>query len=336
MRGLKDFRDKLNRYGHTARPCFFLVDFEMESPRLWAVDELKEGEIQFSFSGTRSHAEPSHSSYATPELRPLHIGYDEYLPTFETIRRGLARGNSFLTNLTCRTPVELSGALEDIYRVANAPYRVLLRNRFVCFSPETFVTIGAGGLIQTRPMKGTSPATPEGRERLLTSPKEIAEHTTIVDLLRNDLSRVARGVTVERFRYLERIETAGGALLQSSSLISGRVGETWPQRLGDIFLGLLPAGSVSGAPKAATVELIRAAEGRPRGYYCGVAGYFDGRSLDSCVLIRFIERDAEGRHYFRSGGGITALSRPEDEYDEMRAKVRLPIVAARPILRPSP
>ena len=77
-------------------------------------------------------------------------------------------------------------------------------------------------------------------------------------------------------------------------------------------------------PKRKTLEIIREAEGGPRGYYTGVAGYFDGATLDSCVMIRFIEQDQE-KFYYRSGGGITSQSDPEKEYQEMKDKVYLPI-----------
>lgn len=95
--------------------------------------------------------------------------------------------------------------------------------------------------------------------------------------------------------------------------------------MGDILFDMLPAGSVSGAPKSSTLRIIREAEGEPRGYYTGVFGYFDGQTLDSAVLIRFIEEE-QGRMYFRSGGGITAYSDCRSEYEEVIEKVYLPFV----------
>ena len=86
---------------------------------------------------------------------------------------------------------------------------------------------------------------------------------------------------------------------------------------------LLPAGSISGAPKQKTVEIIREAERSDRGYYTGVFGIFDGRDLDSAVNIRYIEQTDHGLQ-FRSGGGITAMSKMEDEYQEMMDKVYVP------------
>ena len=88
---------------------------------------------------------------------------------------------------------------------------------------------------------------------------------------------------------------------------------------------MLPAGYVSGAPKPATLDIIREAESEPRGYYTGIFGYYDGKELDTAVMIRFIEQ-FDGRYYFRSGGGITAYSDCESEYKEVLSKIYLPII----------
>jgi para-aminobenzoate synthetase component 1 len=174
-------------------------------------------------------------------------------------------------------------------------------------------------------MKGTiDAATPDAEKRLLSSEKELAEHYTIVDLIRNDLNMVARNVRVDRFRYIDRIRTHRHELLQMSSEISGELPPEGMDRIGDILFGMLPAGSVSGAPKRKTLEVIREAERGPRGYYSGIFGIFDGQDLDSCVMIRFIEETPEGLFY-RSGGGITARSRFEEEYRELIEKIYVPL-----------
>lgn len=93
---------------------------------------------------------------------------------------------------------------------------------------------------------------------------------------------------------------------------------------------LLPAGSISGAPKPETVRIIREAEGQKRGFYTGIAAYWDGYKLDSCVLIRFLEQTPNGMRYW-SGGGITAYSDVQQEYKELKEKVYLPVQAASPV-----
>ena len=175
-------------------------------------------------------------------------------------------------------------------------------------------------------MKGTMDATlPDARERLLADPKEAAEHATITDLIRNDLSRFATEVTVTRYRYLDELHTHRGPLLQMSSEIRGRLPEDYPSQLGDLFFSLLPAGSITGAPKPRTVQIIREAETYDRGFYTGVTGYFDGCNLDSAVLIRFLEQQPDGTKVFKSGGGITFRSDARNEYEEMKQKVYVPL-----------
>jgi para-aminobenzoate synthetase component 1 len=94
--------------------------------------------------------------------------------------------------------------------------------------------------------------------------------------------------------------------------------------LGDLLFSLLPAGSISGAPKKKTIETIQESEACPRGYYTGVAFYFDGEHIDSCVMIRFIEK-VNGEYFYRSGGGITVNSDMEKEYQELNDKIYVPI-----------
>jgi para-aminobenzoate synthetase component 1 len=109
-----------------------------------------------------------------------------------------------------------------------------------------------------------------------------------------------------------------------SSEISGQLPVDYHKHLGDIMYSLLPAGSISGAPKVKTVEILRAAEMHERGYFTGVFGYFDGMDLDSGVMIRYIEMQ-DGKMMYKSGGGITTQSTAEDEYREMIDKVYVPI-----------
>ena len=249
--------------------------------------------------------------------------YSQYKIRFDVVMDGLTRGNSYLTNLTVKTPIHTTISLKDIFVGSLSPYKLYLPNKFVCFSPECFVKIN-DGKISTYPMKGTINADIKDAEQIiLNDEKEKAEHNTIVDLLRNDLSRVAKNVVVKKFKYIDNIKSNRGNILQVSSEIEGALGDTYLDDIGTIIFKLLPAGSVSGAPKSATLDIIRKAEQQARGYYTGIAGYFDGTSVNSFVLIRFIEQ-ANGKLYFRSGGGITAMSNAEKEYREMLQKVYLP------------
>ncbi|THH41327.1 aminodeoxychorismate synthase component I [Neolewinella litorea] len=317
---LRSWAERLNGFGRLGQPCFFLVDFELERPQLWSLDELGPAGVRFSFP---AHADHRITSAEPPPLVPRHISPRRYEQAFSIVRAGIQRGDSFLVNLTFPTPVAYAGSLTSLFEHSQAKYRILYPGNFVCFSPETFVTVDARGYIETRPMKGTAPNTPAGRAYLLGSQKEVAEHATIVDLMRNDLSRIARQVNVTEYRYLRPIESGGGGLLQTSTRLGGQLPGDWRSRLGDLLIELLPAGSVSGAPKSATLDLIRRAEIDRRGYYCGIGGYYDGNTLDSCVIIRYVEQ-VGGAFNFRSGGGVTARSTPTEEYAELRAKIRVP------------
>lgn len=322
-----DWQYRLNELGRKGIPALLLVDFEGNKVRLWDETEIAaDPTLHFQFQPTVVDQFPGGYTYPGDLLCGADfVSESVYRQAFEIVQAGLQRGDSFLTNLTMPTEVELSASFEEIYALSAAPYRIWLENDFVCFSPETFVKIDANGTISSNPMKGTAEDTEAGRHHLLTSRKEIAEHATIVDLIRNDLSQVAKRVRVTSYRYLDRIETPRGGLLQTSSRIAGKLAENWQAELGTIIGKLLPAGSVSGAPKPATLGIIKRAEKRNRGYYCGVAVYFDGEQLDSCVMIRFIEQRADGRYFFQAGGGITAQSNWREEYAELKAKVRIPL-----------
>jgi para-aminobenzoate synthetase component 1 len=135
---------------------------------------------------------------------------------------------------------------------------------------------------------------------------------------------IATDVWVKRFRYIDRINTGGRDLLQVSSEVTGKLMPVFKNDPAGAFLSLLPAGSVSGAPKGRTIDVIRQAEGEERGYYTGICGLFDGESLDSGVMIRYIEQS--GRHlYYRSGGGITTQSEVFAEFQETQDKIYVPI-----------
>jgi para-aminobenzoate synthetase component 1 len=240
------------------------------------------------------------------------------------VMKQILYGNSFLLNLTFPTPIETSLSLEQIFSGSRAPFKLYCRDRLVVFSPERFVRI-RNNLISSNPMKGTMDAgTPHAASILQSDFKEDAEHNTIVDLIRNDLSIISREVRVKRFKYIEKIRTHQGELLQMSSEIEGVLQENYRHSLGEMLFSLLPAGSISGAPKKKTVEIIQKAELCPRGFYTGIFGHFDGVNLDSAVAIRYIEK--QGRKLiFRSGGGITARSNWEKEYEEMISKVYVPV-----------
>lgn len=312
----------MNRCGGNRSPFLFILNFEL-TEGYFIENPLEQDNILFRMGEYGNDKDIFGSDAGQYKIGVSPLSVEEYKRRFDIVKNGLYSGNSFLTNLTVKTEIGLSLSLHEIFQRSKAAYSLYVPEKFVCFSPERFVKI-EDGQISTNPMKGTIDASiPDAEQLILNDFKEKAEHNTIVDLLRNDLSLSAVDVHVSRFRYVEKIKTQNKEILQVSSEVEGTLPSGYREHLGDIIFKMLPAGSISGAPKASTVRLIQEAEKEPRGYYTGIAGYFDGNVLDSAVLIRFIEEDG-GKMYFRSGGGITAYSDWEEEYKEVLNKIYLP------------
>lgn len=304
-------------------PFFFMVDFLMENVEIFHEDEIIKKGLLVDFHGFKNviHRQVSSEKIV---FEALPQSEENYRKGFDVVQKNLKSGNSYLTNFTCKTEVETNLTLEEIFYLSHSKYKVLYPDRFVFFSPETFVEI-VDDKIFTHPMKGTIDAATENAvEVLKNDPKEKAEHYTVVDLLRNDLSMVADDVKLDEFQRIDLIKTHEKNLYAMSSEISGALKPEFRNRIGSVMKTLLPAGSILGAPKAKTLEIVLEAENYSRGFYTGVCGWFDGKNLDSCVMIRFIEKE-NTKLYFKSGGGITHLSKAADEYQEMKNKIYVPI-----------
>ena len=306
------------------RPFFFLIDFEMQKPVICALEDAQSLGFKFEVKGFRNFMSQDRKPSPTP-LSIAPIPKTTYTKAYQKVMEEIYQGNTFLLNLTFPSTIQTPLDLEDIFHWAKAPYKLLYDDQFVIYSPECFVKIN-DGQIYSYPMKGTIDAQlPEAKNKLKNNPKEINEHNTIVDLIRNDLSKLAKEVQVTRFRYLERIKTQKKEIYHTSSEIKGKLPSNWKTQLPEIIMGMLPAGSICGAPKSKTVSIIQEVELDPRGYYTGIFGYFDGENLDSAVNIRYLEKK-EGQLLYRSGGGITFLSGLESEYKELIEKIYVPVV----------
>lgn len=377
--------DKINRLASQKEPFLFVINYQADEAFIRKLSDINPEECLFDFEGrgNLSHVWKETLKEETSEKEisetiwqiepPL---YEDYERSFNIVKSNIMAGNSYLTNLTCRVPVSCNLSLEEIFHRAKGKYKLLLRRKrtqaedkahlkeenieenltpFVCFSPETFVRI-KGGRIYSYPMKGTLDASlPNAEKQLMEDRKEAAEHATIVDLIRNDLSRVAENVRVDKYRYIDVLHTNKGDILQTSSEISGRLPEDYPHHLGEILDAQLPAGSITGAPKDKTMQIIQEAEGYDRGFYTGIMGIYDHGELNSAVMIRFIEEEtspvdfetdgeknfkasegkgdeaSEGKRdeasrklYFKAGGGITSKSDCRKEYEEVIQKIYLP------------
>lgn len=315
--------DRMDRLAEEQTPFLFLVDFLMEKVEVYTLGELQHEDIWLDFP-VFTKEKGVFTSAREIEFRSFPETKDQYRRGFNHVQENLLFGNSYLTNYTRKTRIETNFSLSEIYHLAKAKYKLKYRDDFVFFSPETFVEI-KNGRIFTHPMKGTIDASVENAAELLKNDvKEKAEHYTVVDLLRNDLSMVADDVKVEEFQRIDFIRTKQKNLYAMSSEISGKLKAEFSGKIGSIMKTLLPAGSILGAPKPKTLEIILQSEGYERNWYTGVCGLFDGKNLDSCVMIRFIEKEGENL-YFKSGGGITHLSKLADEYQEMKNKIYVPV-----------
>ncbi|MDR0354174.1 MAG: chorismate-binding protein, partial [Deltaproteobacteria bacterium] len=208
----------------------FGVDFELKSG-FFSEDPHSGEEIYFSVKGRGHRPKGGQSGGLAPKaaertkILPKPESLESYRRKFETTARGLVRGDSYLVNLTLQTPIECDLSLEEIFLASDAPYSLYLPGRFVCFSPERFVAVDGNGTISTCPMKGTINAAVPGAEKIILDDfKESAEHATVVDLLRNDLTMSALKVRVERYRYVERVKTSEREILQVSSDVRGELG----------------------------------------------------------------------------------------------------------------
>ena len=317
---------KMNDMGAQGLPFVFLIDFSGDSCLVLSPEEIDSEVLCFDFGGyTNSFPERYTEVPRKLKFEKDPVSYEAYLSAYNKVLSHILEGNSFLVNLTFESEIKTNYNLKELYKHSQAKYKVLWDEKMVFFSPETFVKIN-NGKIRSFPMKGTIDASiPHAKEEILRNDKETAEHATIVDLIRNDLAMVADDVTVSRFRYIDKIITHEKELFQVSSDVTGTLPIDFKASLGDILFALLPAGSITGAPKPKTTSIIREIEPHDRGFYTGICGYFDGQNLDSGVMIRFIEKRGH-RLFFKSGGGITCNSLPESEYQEYIDKIYVPII----------
>jgi para-aminobenzoate synthetase component 1 len=256
---------------------------------------------------------------------------ETYMTRIHTIRAGIGQGAYYQVNYTLPLDVRVQGDPRALYTriaqrnpVAHAAYIEDEGQTILSFSPELFVA-RRGATLTTRPMKGTAPRDADPTrdhalgQALLASEKNRAENLMIVDLLRNDLGRIAPAgsVRVEALFTLERYPT----VWTMTSTVSADAPHA---DLGDILRALFPCGSVTGAPKIAALAHIRRAEIAPRGLYCGSVGWLapDG-DFSLNVAIRTLVVDAGGRGVYGVGGGIVHDSEPESEWQECLWKARI-------------
>jgi para-aminobenzoate synthetase len=269
------------------------------------------------------------------ELR-LRRSPDRYREDIAACKRHLTAGHSYEICLTNEFVAEIEPAPLDLYRVLRrsnpAPFAAYLRFgdlAVLSSSPERFLAVDREGWAEARPIKGTSGRGSNPREDirlaagLRADEKSRAENVTIVDLLRNDLGRVCEVGSVE-VPELMRVETYE-TVHQLVSSVRGHLAEG--VGAAECIRACFPPGSMTGAPKLRTMEILDELEGEARGVYSGAIGYFGlGGGFDLSVAIRTIVLD-RGRASIGAGGAIVVDSDPEDEIEEMLLKARAQIAA---------
>lgn len=265
----------------------------------------------------------------TSEFRPLFTE-KEYCEMVEKAKHYIYEGDIFQVVLSNRLEADYEGSLLNAYRVLRtinpSPYMFYFSSddiEVAGASPETLVKL-EDGVLHTFPLAGTKPRGKTKEEddelerKLLSDEKERAEHNMLVDLGRNDIGKISRFGTVEVENYMDILRYSH--VMHIGSTVKGEIRDDKTSL--DAVDAVLPAGTLSGAPKIRAMEIINELENNKRGIYGGAIGYIDFTgNLDTCIAIRTAFKK-NGKVFVRSGAGIVADSVPESEYNECINKAK--------------
>lgn len=336
----EDFRDmdlmmfdKVIAFDNFRQKIFLIVHIrteQLEREYERAVKTLDEMEQLLEY-GTPARLEPGR---LTSEFRQA-FSREEYCRKVEQVKEHIREGDIFQLVLANPMEADFEGSLLNTYRVLRttnpSPYMLYFSGddlEIAGASPETLVKV-TDGEVRTFPLAGTRPRGKTPREdldlerELLADEKELAEHNMLVDLGRNDLGKISRfgTVSVDKYLLVERFSH----VMHIGSEVHGQLKPEFTAV--DAVDAVLPAGTLSGAPKIRACEIIHELEGRNRGIYGGAIGYLDFTgNMDTCISIRLAYK-RKGKVYVCSGAGIVADSVPEKEYEECRNKARAVIQA---------
>lgn len=325
--------DKVIAFDHLRQKIILMVNMPLSDPETGynkAVLELRQ--LAELLRRGKQKAEPG--GRLLGEVTPL-FDREQFFQMVEQAKRHIREGDIFQIVLSNRLSAPFEGSLLNTYRVLRtinpSPYMFYFSGTDVEVagaSPETLVKL-ENGVLHTFPLAGTRPRGKNGEEdqalekELLADEKELAEHNMLVDLGRNDLGKVSRfgTVQVERFHTIERFSH----VMHIGSTVRGEIRADKDAL--DAIEAVLPAGTLSGAPKIRACQLIGALEQNKRGIYGGAIGYIDFTgNMDTCIAIR-IAYQKNGKVFVRSGAGIVADSEPEKEFEECLNKARASLKA---------
>jgi len=327
-------------FGYLLEPCLhrFLPGRKSNQDKPLAMlavynDPLVYNHKSSLFSGGRGWptAEADQASFSCTQLQPA-VSRDQYLQAVQKIQEYISAGDTYQVNFTLHLDFHFQGSVAALYRSLrrnqSVSYGAWIRHDgrdILSFSPELFFAADPAG-IRVRPMKGTmargrtTAEDGQRRQQLCCDPKNRSENVMIVDLLRNDLGRLLHaggGGTVVP-RSLFDVETYE-SLLQMTSTIDGIPAADGQFSLHQLMTALFPCGSVTGAPKIRTMEIIHELEKQARGVYCGAIGYAGPDKSCFNVPIRTLEL-SEGHGKMGIGSGIVADSDPQSEWEECLLK----------------
>ncbi|MCI5650263.1 MAG: anthranilate synthase component I [Fusicatenibacter sp.] len=320
--------DKVIAYDNFRQKIILIVNMETKDPQTGYQKAIRELDVieQLIRRGTPAKHEAGHLLSGFRSL----FSEEEYCEKVEQVKHYIREGDLFQLVLSNRLEADFEGSLLDTYRVLRttnpSPYMFYFCSEDVEIagaSPETLVKV-ENDEIRTYPLAGTRPRgknreEDEALEReLLADEKERAEHNMLVDLGRNDLGKLCRfgSVEVEKYMFVERYSH----VMHIGSTVKGRLREN--AKSVDAIASVLPAGTLSGAPKIRACQIIHELEGNKRGIYGGAIGYLDFTgNLDTCIAIRLAFKK-NGKLYVRSGAGIVADSVPKKEYQECINKAK--------------
>ena len=320
--------DKVIAFDNVTQKIILIANVSLKNPET-AYNKAKmelEQMAKLLKTGTKKEEKPGR---ITGEVEAL-FGKEEYCAMVEKGKHYIKEGDIFQIVLSNRLSAPFEGSLFETYRrlrtINPSPYMFYFSGTDVEVagaSPETLVKL-EDGVLHTFPLAGTRPRgrskeEDEALEReLLKDEKELAEHNMLVDLGRNDLGRISKfgTVSVEKLRSVERYSH----VMHIGSTVRGEIRDDKDAL--DAISAVLPAGTLSGAPKIRACQLIGELENNKRGIYGGAIGYIDfSGNMDTCIAIR-IAYKKNGRVFIRSGAGIVADSVPETEYQECLNKAR--------------
>ncbi len=325
--------DKVIAFDNLKQKIVLIVNMKLDDPENEYKRAVKDLEELIVILRTGAKCEEQ-SGRVEGQFKPF-FSKEQFCEMVEKAKRHIFEGDIFQIVLSNRIEAKFSGSLLNTYRVLRtinpSPYMFYFSGTDVEVagaSPETLVKL-ENGVLHTFPLAGTRPrgASPEEdialEEELLRDEKELAEHNMLVDLGRNDLGRVSRFGTVEVERYMDVLRFSH--VMHIGSTVRGIISEDKDAL--DAIEAVLPAGTLSGAPKIRACQLINELEDCKRGIYGGAIGYIDFTgNMDTCIAIR-IAYKKNGRVFVRSGAGIVADSVPEKEYQECINKAKAVINA---------